>query len=72
MDRHWEELRRAGKALAEEPGARRSIVNTVATYFELPSSPEAEVVGMFLHELCGALEDEGLLALTLPLPEAAQ
>jgi hypothetical protein len=71
-DRCWEELRHAGKALAENPGARRQIVNTAAAYFELPRSPEAEAVRVFLDGLCGALEDEEELDLTPPLSEAAQ
>jgi len=64
-DRCWEELRRAGKALAEDPGDRRGILNIVTRYFEIPGSPEAEAVRVFLDGLCGAFADE-------EPPEAAQ
>jgi hypothetical protein len=60
-DRCWEELRRAGKALAEDRGDLCKIVNAVATYFEIPKSPAAEAVGVFLEGLRGALEDEAEL-----------
>jgi hypothetical protein len=65
-------LRRAGKAFAEDSGDLRRIVKATAVYFELPRSPEAEAVRVFLDGLCGALDDEEELDLTPPLSEAAQ
>jgi hypothetical protein len=57
--RCWDELYRAGKALAEG-GAPHGIVAAVARDFELPQSPEAEAVHVFLDELAAALEDDGI------------
>jgi hypothetical protein len=54
MDRCWDELHRAGKAIdAGHPLYR--VVRDVATDFELPASPEAEAVRVFLDALCGTL-----------------
>jgi hypothetical protein len=70
-ERCWEELRRAGKALAKGEGDPSEIINAVASYFELPSSPETEAVHVFLDGLCSIPEDDELFAAD-PLPEAAQ
>ena len=69
MDRCWDELYRAGKVLAEDPAAVRSIVAAVAVDFDLPRSPEAEAVSVFLTELVGALPEQFA---ELELPEAAE
>jgi hypothetical protein len=67
--RCWEELRRAGKALGEDPAAVCSIVGAVALDFELPQSPEAAAVGIFLTELLDALPEPFV---EFELPEAAE
>jgi hypothetical protein len=56
-ERCWEELRRAGKALDEEPYRLPAIVADVAGFFELPHSPEAEAVQVFLDAELRALEE---------------
>jgi hypothetical protein len=68
--RDWEELCRAGNALAEDRGDLHAILKTAAFYFQLPRTPAAEAAHVFLEALQGALEDEALLAAALP--EAAQ
>ena len=60
-DRCWDELYRAGQALAEGRPLQK-VVDEVAVYFDLPSSPEAAAMSVFLDELAGALEP-GLLDL---------
>ena len=53
-ERCWDELYRAGKAL-DEGCPPHWVVGETAVYFDLPCSPEAEAVHVFLDALRGAL-----------------
>jgi hypothetical protein len=71
MDRCWDELYRAGEAI--EKGVDPSLaVKAIAYQFDLPQSPEAEAVHVFLDALLGNFADEDLRAAEAALAEAAE
>jgi hypothetical protein len=83
--RAWDELRAAGRELAECHGIKYpqvgAIVALVARQFEVPRSPEAEAVNVFLDGLLSAFAEAALMvalaegARTIggeQLPDAAQ
>ena len=69
-ERCWEELYRAGKAI-DEGCPLHEIVDVVAHDFDLPRSPEAEAVSVFLGALAVALKPD-LLDLELLAAKAAE
>jgi hypothetical protein len=57
MERCWEEARRGGQEITERPGALYEIVSAVAPYFEVPRSPEAEAMHVFLEGVLSTAEN---------------